>query len=32
VVSWSFVGSGLVAWWQRPHDRLGPATVFTGFA
>jgi signal transduction histidine kinase len=32
LVGWSFVGSGLVAWWQRPHNRLGPAMVFTGFA
>jgi signal transduction histidine kinase len=32
LVGWSFVGSGLVAWWQRPRNRLGPAMVFTGFA
>jgi len=32
LVGWSFIGSGLVAWWQRPHNRLGPAMVFTGFA
>lgn len=32
LVGWSFVGSGLVAWQQRPHNRLGPAMVFTGFA
>jgi hypothetical protein len=32
LVGWSFVGSGLVAWRQRPHNRLGPAMVFTGFA
>ncbi|HEX6761794.1 MAG TPA: hypothetical protein VF094_03230 [Gaiellaceae bacterium] len=32
LVGWSFVGSGLVAWRQRPRNRLGPAMVFTGFA
>jgi signal transduction histidine kinase len=32
LVGWSFVGSGLVAWRQQPHNRLGPAMVFTGFA
>ena len=32
LVGWSFVGSGLVAWRQRPGNRLGPAMVFTGFA
>jgi signal transduction histidine kinase len=32
LVGWSFVGSGLVAWWQRPRNRLGAAMVFTGFA
>jgi signal transduction histidine kinase len=32
LVGWSFVGSGLVAWRQRPRNRLGPVMVFTGFA
>ena len=32
LVGWSFVGCGLVAWRQRPHNRLGPVMVFTGFA
>jgi signal transduction histidine kinase len=32
LVGWSFVGSGLVAWRQRPRNRLGRAMVFTGFA
>jgi hypothetical protein len=32
LVGWSFVGSGLVAWRQRPRNRLGSVMVFTGFA
>ncbi len=32
LVGWTFVASGLVAWWQRPRNRLGAAMVFTGFA
>jgi signal transduction histidine kinase len=32
LVGWSFIGSGLVAWRQRPRNRLGPVMVFTGFA
>ena len=32
IVGWTFVGSGLVAWLQRPRNRLGPIMIFTGFA
>ena len=32
LVGWSYVGSGLVAWRQRPENRLGPVMVFIGFA
>jgi signal transduction histidine kinase len=31
VVGWSYIGSGLVAWGQRPTNRLGPLMVFIGF-
>jgi signal transduction histidine kinase len=32
VVGWSFIGSGLIAWYQRPRNRLGPVMIFIGFA
>lgn len=32
LVGWAFAGSGLVAWRQRPDNRLGPVMVATGFA
>jgi signal transduction histidine kinase len=32
LVGWTFVASGLVAWRQRPGNRLGPVMIFTGFA
>lgn len=32
LVGWSFIGCGLVAWRQRPGNRLGPVMVFIGFA
>jgi hypothetical protein len=32
LVGWTFVASGLIAWRQRPGNRLGPAMVATGFA
>jgi signal transduction histidine kinase len=32
LVGWSFIGSGLTAWRQRPENRLGPLMVFIGFA
>jgi len=28
----SFLGCGLLAWWRRPTNRLGPLMVATGFA
>ena len=32
LVGWSYIGSGLVAWRQRPENRLGPVMIFIGFA
>jgi signal transduction histidine kinase len=32
LVGWSYVGSGLVAWRQRPANPLGPVMLATGFA
>jgi signal transduction histidine kinase len=32
LVGWSFIGCGLVAWRQRPRNRLGPVMIFVGFA
>jgi hypothetical protein len=32
VVGWSFIGSGLIAWYQRPRNRLGPVMIIIGFA
>jgi signal transduction histidine kinase len=32
VVGWTYIGSGLVAWRQRPENRLGAVMVFIGFA
>jgi signal transduction histidine kinase len=32
LVGWSFIGSGLTAWRQRPENRLGPLMVSIGFA
>jgi signal transduction histidine kinase len=32
LVGWSYIGSGLVAWRQRPENRLGTVMVFVGFA
>src|SRR5436305_11252184 len=31
-IGWSFLGAGLVAWNQRPANRIGPLMVLTGFA
>jgi signal transduction histidine kinase len=31
VVGWAYIGSGLVAWGQRPENRLGPVMIFIGF-
>jgi signal transduction histidine kinase len=32
IVGWSFIGCGLIAWQQRPGNRLGPVMIFGGFA
>ena len=32
LVGWAYIGSGLVAWRQRPENRLGRVMVFIGFA
>jgi len=32
LVGWSFIACGLVAWRQRPANRLGPVMLFIGFA
>jgi signal transduction histidine kinase len=30
--SWSFIGTGLFAWWRRPNNRSGSLMVLIGFA
>jgi signal transduction histidine kinase len=32
LVGWSYIGSGLLSWRQRPENRLGPVMVFIGFS
>jgi signal transduction histidine kinase len=32
LVGWSFVGTGLFAWWRRPDNRTGPLMAAVGFA
>jgi signal transduction histidine kinase len=32
VVGWVLIGSGLLAWQQRPHNRIGPLLGLTGVA
>jgi signal transduction histidine kinase len=32
VVGWAYIGSGLIAWRNRPEHRFGPVMVFIGFA
>ncbi len=32
LVGWSFTGAGLVAWWRRPANRVGPLMAAVGFA
>ena len=32
VVGWSFVGTGLYAWWRRPESRFGLLMTLAGFA
>ena len=31
-IGWSFLGAGLVAWHERPTNRIGPLMLLTGFA
>jgi signal transduction histidine kinase len=32
IVAWSFIGTGLFAWWRRPSNRVGALMVAVGFA
>ena len=32
VIGWSFIGTGLFAWWRRPENRFGALLVAVGFA
>jgi signal transduction histidine kinase len=32
LVGWSFIATGVFAWWRRPHERFGPLMVAVGFA
>jgi signal transduction histidine kinase len=32
LIAWSFIGTGLYAWWRRPHNRFGALMTATGFA
>ena len=32
LVGWSFIGTGLFAWWRRPANRTGPLMAAAGFA
>ncbi len=32
MVGWSFIGTGLFAWWRRPENRTGALMTATGFA
>jgi signal transduction histidine kinase len=32
LVGWSFIGTGLLAWWRRPDNRTGALMTATGFA
>lgn len=31
LIAWSYTGVGLVAWWRRPHNRMGPLLVAGGW-
>ena len=31
-MGWSFIGTGLYAWWRRPDQRIGPLMTLVGFA
>ena len=30
-LGWSFIGAGLIGWWQRPEHRIGPMMTLVGF-
>jgi signal transduction histidine kinase len=32
VITWSFIGTGLYAWWRRPSNRFGALMTAVGFA
>jgi signal transduction histidine kinase len=32
LIGWSFIGTGLFAWWRRPENRFGPLMTVVGFA
>jgi signal transduction histidine kinase len=32
LICWSYTGAGLVAWWRRPHNRMGPLLVAGGWS
>jgi signal transduction histidine kinase len=32
LITWSFIGTGLFAWWHRPESRVGALMVAVGFA
>ncbi len=31
LIGWSFIGTGLFAWWRRPASRFGPMMAGVGF-
>lgn len=31
LIGWSFIGTGLYAWWRRPDNRFGPLMAAVGF-
>jgi signal transduction histidine kinase len=31
LITWSFIGTGLYAWWRRPNSRFGALMVLVGF-
>ncbi|MEX2195856.1 MAG: histidine kinase [Thermoleophilaceae bacterium] len=31
LIGWSFIGTGLYAWWRRPDNRFGPLMAAAGF-
>jgi signal transduction histidine kinase len=32
LIGWSFIGTGLFAWWRRPHNHFGALMTAVGFA